>query len=568
MVGLNTHHATGTELSVDGQQYISDTDNFEIEDVGEVEADDLELDLRDPETFPLILTSLWMNTALCALDGTIVSTTMNEIASRYQKASLVTWVATAYMLSTCSVQPLYGKISDIVGRRKCLLFAEIVFTVGIALCGLSSSLEGLIVARAISGIGGSGLGAMCNIILSDMAPLSERSVYMGWGSVIWGCAQSIGGPLGGALLTWFGIRGLFVVQLPFCLWSIYLTTKHIFDSPGVAKGSWRDIDFKGSIFLMGAIASFIFSCTVRGPANNTSLLFNQAFTIALTIAFSAGFIYVEKNNTKQSILPMSVLKGSLGLVGFIFGLSSMLGYVGLYIVPLYLQLVWGSSITKSGGYVVYAVISTSAGSFVCGWFLRKFTDASRQSTLNNAGLMLVFTTLIGVLGCSLMLKFLIQIEPGIGENQGISASQRFWFITGFIIMGLTQGCQSVSVMLYNVAKVGKKGQAASTSVTFLSRSLGNVLGVSLALGIFTSSLKRELNEFLAGDNPELYFKLIENSASVRTFLIPTQQMLQILLIFKDALVKAFLPCILCNILSVITAWSLYSVVVRSRRQKR
>ncbi|SCW00515.1 LAFE_0C05886g1_1 [Lachancea fermentati] len=534
-------------------------------DCSSFDDEDLELDLRDPQTFPLALTAMWMNTALCALDGTIVSTTMNEIASTFQQASMVTWVATAYMLTTSSVQPLYGKTSDILGRRKCLLFAEFMFMLGLVLCGLARSIPELAFARAICGIGGSGLGAMCNIILSDLAPLSQRSVYMGWGSVIWGTAQSIGGPLGGLLLNWFGIHGLFVVQIPFCIISMWLTWKYIHDIEDQKDGSWQDIDFGGSFFLMCGISAFIFLCSTNDVSSSEEFSPTKKVCLLLTIMSVIGFVLVEKYGARQSILPMYVLKGTLGLIGFIYGLASMLSYVGLFIIPLYLQLVWGVSITGSGGYIIFTVLSTSAGSFLCGWILRKFGSPSRENTLYNSGMMIVINTIISVIGFSIMFKCITSIPPSIGNENEVPWAQKFKFVLGFIIMGMSLGFQGVAVMLYNVAKVGKKGQAASTSVTFLFRSLGNVLSVSIALGIFVNSLKSDLRAHFDGNNNELYVQLLKDNTSVRTASLSANEKGTILNIFKSALVSSFYPSIICCILSVLSAFLLCIFLRKSRR---
>lgn len=534
-----------------------------IYDLEETE-EDLERDFRDPKTFPLVLLSLWLNTSICAIDGTIISTTMNEVASIFQEASLVTWVATAYMLTTCSVQPLYGKTSDLLGRKKCLLFAEVVFIIGLVLCGMARTVKELAIARAICGIGGSGLGAMCNIILSDLAPLSQRSIYWGLGSLIWGFSQSIGGPLGGLLLNWFGVSGLFVIQVPFCLFSLFLTVRYIHDLTDQRQGTWRDIDFAGSFCLIIGISAFIFSCSAGDGVDSNDEGPFKVVCLIVTIAAVAGFVVVEKRMATKSILPAHVLKGSLGVVGLIYGLSSMLSYVGLFIVPLYLQVVWGTSVAGSGGYIIYAVVSTSVGSFSSGWLLRRYGSPTRCTTLFNSGIMLVSSTLINVLGFAILFRNILSISPNFENTGGPSGSQKFWFLLGFVIMGCSQGFQNVSVMLYTVAKVGRKGQAASTSVTFLFRSLGNVLSVSIALSVYVASLKHDLTIYFEGQKTDLYFKLLKENAFLRSGSVPEDQLKDLLQLFKAAITDAFWPSVGCCFLSVISATVLFKLVQRSR----
>lgn len=202
-IELASFDKSGVEVS-SGYPFDEETYPYEGEIIGVEAEENLEVDLRD-QNFGWVLTSIWTNSALAALDGTIVSTTVNDIASQFQQASMVTWVATAYLLTTTAVQPLYGKISDIIGRRKCLLFGEVIFGLGVLLCNFSNSIPQLTIARAICGIGGSGNSAMGNIMLNDILPLSIRATYWSYGAILASIFQSLGGPIGGLFLKWFGV---------------------------------------------------------------------------------------------------------------------------------------------------------------------------------------------------------------------------------------------------------------------------------------------------------------------------------------------------------------------------
>ncbi|SJM82992.1 uncharacterized protein ZBIST_0774 [Zygosaccharomyces bailii] len=525
------------------------------------EEEDLEIDLRDPKTFHWVLTSLWTNSALSALDGTIVSTTVNEVASRFQQASMVTWVATAYLLTTTAAQPLYGKISDIIGRRKCLLFGEIVFFLGVALCIFSRSIPQLAVARGICGIGGSGTGAMTNIILSDMAPLSERGKYWGYGSVLGGIFQSLGGPLGGVLLTYFGVSGLFIPQIPFCVATLYLSWKYVQDYNEDTKGSWKRIDFGGSFCLLMGISAFIFFFSAN---ENVSLEEQgwspyQKWSFAIFIISSIGFLIIEKYIAVENIIPMKVLKGSLGLLAVIQGLVAVINYTGLFIVPLFLQLIWNVSVSASGAYIVCIVISYSMGSLLTGTLIKKISKPNRESTMYHSSTAIFYMSLLSAVGYYCLDRSIRLSKPVFGENK-LEGNYNLQLIFGITLLGICQGSQGVTIMLFNVAKVGRKGQASATSVNYLFRSLGNVLSVSIALNVFTNALKKNLARVLNDEDNSLYILLLKDNAFLRSKEMPTENLEAILNCFHKSLISSFIPCKTCLIFSVITSAMLWIII--------
>src|ERR1700744_5745768 len=119
-----------------------------------------------------------------------------QIGSDLKALNLTSWIATAYFLTLTSFQPLYGKLSDIFGRKACLLFAYSVFGLGCVFCGLAQTMEQLIAARAFAGIGGGGMMTVVSILLSDIVPLRERGTWQGYINIVYACGASSGAPLG------------------------------------------------------------------------------------------------------------------------------------------------------------------------------------------------------------------------------------------------------------------------------------------------------------------------------------------------------------------------------------
>ncbi|QLG71133.1 hypothetical protein HG535_0B01710 [Zygotorulaspora mrakii] len=531
------------------------------------EQEDLELDLRDPHTFPLVLASLWTSSALSALDGTIVSTTINDVASRFQQASLVTWVATSYLLTTCSAQPLYGKISDIIGRRKCLLFGQFVFAIGIIFCSVARTIPQLAIARAICGIGGSGTSAMTNIILSDMVPLSERAKYWGYGSVLWAIFQSIGGPLGGILLEYFGVSGLFIPQIPFCIAPLYLSWKYVWDYNEDTKKSWKKIDFGGSLCLLLMISSFIvlLSNNNDGSLEHVSWPPHKKASLVIFVSSLLTFAFVENYVAVENIIPFSVIKGTLGLVAIIYGLVALINYTCLFVVPLYLQLIWGVSVSQSGWYIMCVVISSAAGALWSGWIVKKFSNTDRHATIYYSAVLLFLMTLLTLFGYAGIYQAVRNSSPVMAGDK-INPFFNVRMIFGISTLGFSQGSQNVTVMLFNVAKVGRKGQASSTSVNFLFRSLGNVLSVSIALTMFTNSLRGELSEALLGKDDDLLLTLLKDNAYLRSPSMPATHIKTIMDAFRKSLLNSFLPCRWSVILNVL--FGIFLLIVVNRKLRR
>jgi len=164
----------------------------------------------------VVLTGMWIGTFLAALDGTIVATVLSTIGSEFGKSNEIAWLGTSYLLTQTAFQPLYGRFSDIFGRKAATLFASGIFLVGSLACGFAQTFPQLIAARAFAGIGGGGLTTMSSIVTSDLVSLRERGTYQGLGNVVYAGGAAIGGPLGGWLGDGIGWRWAFLIQVPIC----------------------------------------------------------------------------------------------------------------------------------------------------------------------------------------------------------------------------------------------------------------------------------------------------------------------------------------------------------------
>ena len=148
---------------------------------------------RGPK-FAVIIASLWVVLFMAALDGTIVVTLISSISSSFKASEKSGWLSTSYLLSVCAFSSIYGRLSDIIGRKGALLVALSFFTIGTCLCAVAKSMNALLVARFVAGIGGGGLLSTSSICMTDLVPLRQRGLWQGITNILFGSASALGGP--------------------------------------------------------------------------------------------------------------------------------------------------------------------------------------------------------------------------------------------------------------------------------------------------------------------------------------------------------------------------------------
>ncbi|KAA6415220.1 MAG: mfs multidrug transporter [Lasallia pustulata] len=174
--------------------------------------------------------SLVLGVFLSAADQTIVVSTYGKIGSELQALSTSSWIATGYFLTLTSFQPLYGRLSEIFGRKPAFLFSFAVFGLGCLFCGLARTMRELIAARAFAGIGGGGMTTVVAILLSDVIPLRDRGTWQGYFNIVFAAGAGLGGPLGGVLADHIGWRWCFLIQVPLTIAAL-INVHYALESP-------------------------------------------------------------------------------------------------------------------------------------------------------------------------------------------------------------------------------------------------------------------------------------------------------------------------------------------------
>lgn len=421
---------------------------------------------------------------LAALDQTIVSTALKTIVIDLHGLKEYTWVVTAYLLTSTASTPLYGKISDLYGRRVVFQFAIITFLIGSLLAGAAQNMSQLIATRALQGLGAGGLMALTFVIIGDIVAPRERGRYQGYFGAVWGLSSVAGPLLGGffsdheTILGITGWRWIFYINLPFGILALIITSA-VLHIPKIKRE--HSIDYIGAVLMVSGVTSILMSAAVYGPqygwGDTRTLLY-----LTLGLALSAIFVYWE-GKAKEPILPMRLFKNHT------FSLTSMLGAVigagmfgAIVMLPLYLQIVKGDTATAAGLKLIPLMLGIVTMSIFSGKQITKHGYYKRFPVLGTA---------IMTIGLLMMVT--------------LTRSTPFWQLSIYSIVvgaGLGLCMQTIVIALQNSVDFKDMGVATSSNTFF--RSLGSVFGTAIFGAVLNNRLTHYLQDGftdLAAKNP-------------------------------------------------------------------
>lgn len=436
----------------------------------------------------MVYAAMMAATALSALNASTVSTALTTIVGDLGGIRAYTWVTTSYMLTTTAATPLFGKFSDLYGRKKLTQFAIIVFFIGSILCAIAPSMTMLVAARAIQGIGSGGIQAMSFVVIADIVSPRERGKYVGAFTSIW-ALTSVAGPLvGGVIVDNASWRWIFLVNLPVGLIALVMVQKYL-RLPTIRRDT--KIDTLGATLLVGGVASLILTISwvseEYGWTSTPNLLM-----IALTLALLSAFFWWEphaenpmlplhlfKNHTVQRMIPMVTL------------VSAAMSLVGAF-MPLFLQSVTGISPTNSGLLLVPMMAGLTIAS----------TYAGRHTTLTGR------YRLWPIIGTTLLILGLACLTFIEDSSRGITFA-----IVGMTLIGFCTGAAMpvTTTAIQNSVDVQDMGVATSLSV--LCRSLGSTISLAAYGALLNSQVIGKVDEELLRKPREIN-KLPEPSRSL------------------------------------------------------
>ncbi len=308
-----------------------------------------------------VLVGLMAGMFLAALDQSIVGTALPRIVSDLGGLEHLSWVVTAYLLTSTASTPLWGKISDLYGRRPMFQSAIVIFLVGSVIAGASSSMGMLIGGRAVQGLGGGGLIALSMAIIGDIVPPRERGKYQGMFGAVFGVSSVAGPLLGGFFTDGPGWRWIFWLNLPIGLAALFVTSRAL--RMPIARRQHR-VDYLGAAAIVGSVSSVLLYTSWAGSEYGWSDPLALGL-LAAGLVLAVAFVLIERR-AAEPIIPMHLFRrpvfGWSVLFAFLMGMA-MFG--GIVYLPFYLQVVRGFSPTESGLALVPMVLGilvTSVGS--------------------------------------------------------------------------------------------------------------------------------------------------------------------------------------------------------------
>ena len=407
----------------------------------------------------VVLIGLMLGLFLAALDQTIVATALPTIVGELGGLNHLSWVVTAYLVTATASTPLWGKISDLYGRKGFYLAAITIFLVASMLAGLSQEMWQLIATRGLQGIGGGGLMALTFAIVGDMIPPRQRGRYQGYFGAVFGLSSIIGPLLGGFFVDSLSWRWIFYINLPVGLVALVVTSSVLHVRQAKRQHS---IDYTGAALLVAGVVSTLLAL-VRGNElgwTDPDILTFGSVGIALLVAF----VWWE-SRAVEPILPLRLFRIPVftitSVIGFVIGFA-MFG--AIVFIPLYLQVVDGVSPTASGLLMLPLMFGVVTTSMVSGRLITKYGRYKLFPIIGTS------VTTVGMI-------LLATLEVGTPSWQ----TGLYMLITGFGI-----GCvmQVLVIAVQNAVDPADMGTATSSSQFF--RSLGGTFGTAAFGAIFSS----------------------------------------------------------------------------------
>ncbi|XVV14047.1 MDR family MFS transporter [Actinoplanes sp. CA-131856] len=445
-----------------------------------------------------ILAGLMMGMFLAALDQTIMATATRTIADDLHGFNIQAWATTAFLITSTISTPLYGKLSDLYGRRPFFLFAIGIFVVGSMLCGLSQNMYELAAFRAIQGIGAGGLMSLALAIIGDIVPPRERAKYQGYFLAVFGTASVLGPILGGFFagadtILWVdGWRWVFYLNVPIGIAAMAVVAR-VLHLPHTRVD--HRIDWPGALTLIIGLVPLL---TVAEQGRDWGWDSGRAFACYIIGALGLiGFILAERAYGDEALLPIRLFRNRTIAVGATS--STILGmamFGGLMTVPLYLQIVKGSSATMAGLQMIPFVFGIMSGSIISGQLIAR------------TGRYRIFP----IIGSTLMVAALALFST-IGADTPLWRTMLIMVLMG---LGLGGNMQPMITAVQNAVSPREIGVATS-SVTFF-RSMGGTLGTAIFLSVLFNVLPGKISDAFttARATPEFQQALAANPDQAQT----------------------------------------------------
>jgi EmrB/QacA subfamily drug resistance transporter len=418
----------------------------------------------------IVTAGLMLGMFLAALDTTIVGTAMPSIVGKLGGITLYSWVFSAYLLTSTTTVPIYGKLADLYGRKPLFLFGSALFLLGSIASGASQSMEQLIIFRTLQGLGAGAVQPLVLTIVGDIYALEERAKVQGLISGVWGLSSVVGPAVGGLIVDHFSWRWVFYINIPFGLTSAILL---IFFLKENVERTKHTLDYTGTLALTGSITALLFAVLQGG----TSWAWDSLPSIglfAVAILLLALFLFVE-NRAAEPILPLTLFSNriiAVSSIGAIVLGVIMFGYSSY--IPLFVQGVKGGDATSAGLALVplllaWPVTASFSGKIVLLYGYR-FTA--------------VLGTLLSALGAGLVIFFNVQ------------TAMTYTIVSMFLVgAGLGFASTAYIISIQNAVPWSLRGVATASNQFF--RTIGGTIGVAVMGTILNAQMAARFSPIFA-----------------------------------------------------------------------
>jgi EmrB/QacA subfamily drug resistance transporter len=414
-----------------------------------------------------IIAAILLTLFLSALDQTIVGTALPRIVADLAGLHLYAWVFTAYMLAYAVAVPIGGKLGDLLGRKVMMLAGISLFLAASALGGLARSMEVLVLARGLQGLGGGCISATSSALVGDLFPPSERGRYTGLFSGVYALASVVGPLLGGLVVDHWNWRGIFLINLPLGLVAIGVLAR----LPVTAPRRGRSLDWLGALALMGVIVPLMLAVPARKGSAEHAVPSVQWLPLLVGVLMLGVFVLVERR-AREPIVPLVLFRQPVFslCIATVF-ISGPALYVGGVFIPLFMQDVLHSSASAAGMVMMPMMLLLVVGSIIGGQWVSR-TGVYRWLSV-----------------CGLALS-----TAGMFALSRLSPSTTPSFIMAALaLIGFGYGLTLPTLALAAQNAVEHRHLGVSTSLPSFVRSLSGTLGVAL----FGALMTRRLHEGLA-----------------------------------------------------------------------
>lgn len=418
-----------------------------------------------------VVAGLLLGILMSAMDNTIVATALGTIVADLHGADQFVWVTSAYMVAVMAGMPIFGKLSDMYGRKRFFLFGLSIFLLGSILCGTAQSIVQLSIYRAIQGIGGGALMPIAFTIVFDIFPPEKRGKMTGLLGAVFGSA-SVFGPLLGAYITeYINWHWIFYVNVPIGALSLFFIVRFYHET---AKTTKQNIDWWGAITLVIGVVSVMFALELGGKKYDWSSW--QIITLfAVFAVFIIGF-FVAETKAKDPIISFWMFKRRLfatsQVLAFLYGATFIILTV---FIPIFVQAVYGGSATNAGLILTPMTLGSVVGSAIGGIFQTK-TSFRKLMSIS------IIAYIIGMFSLS-------TLTPDTAR----------WMLTIFMILvGFGVGFSFSLLPTASTHKMEPQYRGSANSTNAFFRSLGMTLGVTIFGSIQGNTLADKLKETFAG----------------------------------------------------------------------